>query len=160
VKSCPDCLAEIPAAATFCRHCGERVEGTPCPDCGSRNGPEASVCRWCGHRWERAGGRGEDFEPFEVTASLLPTVLLRGRFLRQTILFTREKIVIATPGVFNLSRQEDEIPWRKVAGFDYRSGVFWDRVQIETRGQSSSGIGCLDKEDGERIRQVLQELEG
>lgn len=159
MKSCPDCLAEIPDDATFCRHCGERVEGTRCPDCGSRNWPEASVCRWCGHRWERASGRGEDFEPFEVTASLLPTVLLRGRFLRQTIRFTREKIVIATPGVFNLSRQEDEIPWRKVAGFDYRSGIFWDRVQIETRGQSSSAIGCLDKEDGERIRRVLRELE-
>ena len=72
---------------------------------------------------------------------------------------TEEKIVISTPGLFNLSRQEEEIPWRKVAGFDYRSGIFWDQVTIETRGQSSSKMACLTKPDGKRIRQVLQQLE-
>ncbi len=25
MKTCPDCLSEIPEAATFCRFCGERV---------------------------------------------------------------------------------------------------------------------------------------
>lgn len=31
MKTCPDCLSEIPDAATFCRFCGERVEGKACP---------------------------------------------------------------------------------------------------------------------------------
>jgi ribosomal protein L40E len=158
MKTCPDCLSEIPAAATFCKFCGERVEGKPCTDCGARNWDEAVSCRWCGHRYETTRGR-VDFAPFEVTARLLPTVLQRNRFLPQTISLTDEKILIRTPGLFNLSRQEEEIPWRKVAGFDYHSGIFWDRVTIETRGQSSSKMPCLAKDDGQKIREVLQLLE-
>jgi len=91
-----------------------------------------------------------------VVAGFLPTLLQRGRFLCQTMSLTREKIVISTPGVFNLSKQEEEIPWKKVAGFDYRSGIFWDQVTIETRGQSSSRMAGLAKADGERIRNTLR----
>lgn len=158
MRPCPDCLSDIPAGAAFCRYCGERVEGQPCPDCGSRGAPGAVVCRWCGHRFQ-AEAPQVDFEPFTVEAQRLATVLQRGRFLPQTIHFTRDKIVISTPGAFDLSRQEEEIPWRKVAGFDYRSGIFWDQITVETRGQSSSTMACLAKEDGARIRNVLQQLE-
>ncbi len=63
------------------------------------------------------------------------------------------------PGPFNLTRKEEEIPWRKLAGFDCESGIFWDQVTIETRGQSASKMSCLDKSDGQRIRQVLHDLE-
>lgn len=158
MKNCPDCLSEIPAEAQFCRFCGERVEGKPCPACGVRNWSDAALCRWCGHQYE-ARRSPVQFEPFKVSARFLPTILQRARFLCQTITLTEEKIVISTPGVFNLSKQEEEIPWRKVAGFDYRSGIFWDQVTIETRGQSSSKMPCLAKPDGRRIRQVLQDLE-
>jgi len=158
MKTCPDCLSEIPEAATFCRYCGERVEGEQCSACGVRNWSEATLCRWCGHRFEKH--RAEvDFEPFATSGQLLPTILQRGRFLPQTIELTQEKILVRTPGMFNLSQQEEEIPWRKVAGFDYKSGIFWDQVTIETRGQSSTNVPCLPKSDGRRIRKVLQDLE-
>lgn len=157
MKNCPDCLSEIPEAASVCRYCGSRVEGKTCPDCGSRCRSEARKCRWCGFEFEKA--LRLDFEPFSVSAGLLPTLLQRGRFLPQTITLTRDKIVVGTPGVLRLSHRDEEIPWEKIAGFDYRSGLFWDTIRIETRGQSSSSIPCLSKHDGRRIRGVLQQLE-
>lgn len=158
MKACPDCLGEIPDGATFCRHCGERVAGKQCADCGTRNWVDAAVCRWCGYRFAQDRGLVA-IEPFTVVARRLPTFLQRGRLLPQAVSLTQEKIVIATPGLFNLTRQEEEIPWAKVAGFDYKSGIFWDQVTIETRGQSASTIRCLAKADGGRLRQLLQKLE-
>lgn len=104
-------------------------------------------------------GHTLDFEAFDVSARRLPTLLFRGRLLTRTVSITREKILVRTPGVFNLTQQEQEIPWANVAGFDYQSGLFWDRVRIETRGQSSTTVGCLAKSDGKRIRKLLQKLE-
>ena len=158
MKTCPDCRSEIPKEAVVCRACGERVEGKRCPDCRVRVDEEALRCRWCGYDFG-AAPQGLDFEPFSVTARGLPTFLQRGRFLPQTIRLDRDKIVVSTPGLFNLSVAEEEIPWHKVAGFDYLSGIFWDRVRIETRGQSSTFLPCLAKSDGKRIREVLQQLE-
>ena len=120
MKTCPDCIGEIPDEASVCGHCGERVEGKRCTDCGTRCWNEARKCRECGYEFEAAAS-GPDFEPFSVEAEFLATVLLRGRFLRQRIRFTAEKILVSTPGVFNLSKRDEEIPWKKVAGFDYRS---------------------------------------
>jgi len=158
MKACPFCLSGIPDAADVCRHCGERVEGKQCPDCRVLVSDEARRCRWCGHGFDTAPG-GPQFDAFSVTARPLPTLLQRGRFLPQTISLSEEKIVVSTPGVFNLSEKAEEIPWHKVAGFDYLSGIFWDRVRIETRGQSSTELPCLSKSDGKRIREVLQQLE-
>lgn len=158
MKVCPDCRSEIPEEADVCRHCGERVEGPRCDACGARNWAEARLCRWCGEPMQTVGAR-LDFEPFTVTARLLPTALFRGRLLPRSITLTEEKILVRTPGIFDLSEQQQEIPWAKVAGFDYHSGLVWDRVRIETRGQASTTVGCLAKPDGERIRDVLREME-
>jgi hypothetical protein len=49
--------------------------------------------------------------------------------------------------------------WEKVAGFSHRSGIFWDTISIETRGQTSADVTCLSQEDSKRIRGLLQDLE-
>lgn len=157
VKQCSECLSEIPAAATTCRFCGERIEGKPCPSCMSVVKAEASTCRWCHHAFKQKAM--VSFDSFSVRANGVATLFVRGRLLAQTVRFDSDKITVVTPGLFNLTSHVEEIPWAKIAGFDYRSGFFWDLVRIETRGQTSTGIGCLNKEDGHRIREILQSLE-
>ena len=159
MKACPACLTEIPDDASVCAACSERIEGKRCPDCATMVPAEALKCRWCGCEFEQAPATELDFAPFTVTAEIVPTILQRGRFATQTMSLDAEKIVVSTPGLFRLSTRDEQIPWHKVAGFDYLSGIFWDRVRIETRGQSSTELPCLSKGDGARIRKVLQQLE-
>jgi len=119
---------------------------------------EAEKCRWCGYKFPQAK-KHIGIEEFEFTAVQLATILLRFRILCESIRFNEEKVVVSTPGLFRLWVNESEVPWNKVAGFDYRSGIFWDSVQIETRGQQPTTIRCLAKEDGERFRDILRSLE-
>ncbi len=158
MRTCPECKSDIPVAAEICRYCGERVEGQECPKCLSICKHKATVCKWCNFVFRKERKR-LDINPFEVVAEMLPTLFLRFRLFPQKVQFTTEKIIISTPGFFALSTYHEEIPWHKVAGFDYRSGIFWDQATIQTRGQTSASIGCLNKNKGERIRKLLQNLE-
>ena len=97
-------------------------------------------------------------EPFHAKASLLPTLVIRGRLIPQEIYLSTEKIVIKTWGFFWLSHTEEDIPWEKIAGFHYHSGWFWDSIEIQTRGQKSNTIGCLPKTSGRAIRDILEKM--
>ena len=156
--TCPFCKGNLPEGATHCAHCGERVVGKTCDDCKSLCPPDAKKCRWCGYRFAETSRR-IGIQEFEIHAKLLPTFLIRGRLIPQTARFNEEKLIISTPGYFWFWNNEAEVPWNKVAGFDYREGIFWDQVKIETRGQDPTTIRCLGKEEGERLREVLRALE-
>lgn len=156
-KNCPECISEIPAEARVCAQCGERVEGVRCDECLALSPEQARRCRWCGTRMRTTVER--ELEPFEVTASLAATVLLRFSLFPQRAMFGPDKIVIRTFGFLGLTSSDEEILWEKVAGFTHRNGLLWDLVTIETRGQTPAMISCLSKEDSQRIRSVLQGLE-
>ncbi|MEQ8691800.1 MAG: zinc ribbon domain-containing protein [Pseudomonadales bacterium] len=158
MKSCPECLSEIPSDAQVCAVCTERIEGQRCPRCASMCRAEAEACKWCGHEFQQTRQQVE-LEPFTIKAEQLPTLLLRFRLLPQEMHFSTDKITVSTPGLFRLWVREEEIPWHKVAGFKYRDGIFWDTVHIETRGQSASEVGGLRKHDGNVVRDILQQLE-
>lgn len=155
---CEECLSEAPDDAARCGHCGEVVGGRECPDCLTRAKPEARVCRWCGHRFRSAEIQVE-VEPRRMRAKVTPSFLFRGRFIPQEIELTEEKLVARAPGIFHLWTNETEIPWNKVSGFNYRDGVVWDRLTVETRGQESATIVGLAKSDGREIRTILRGLE-
>jgi hypothetical protein len=93
-----------------------------------------------------------------VSASIVATILLRGRLIPERIHINPDKITIQSWGLFGLSRTDEEIPWEKVAGFHYHSGLVWDRVEIQTRGQKANAIGCLPKSEGTRIKAVLEQM--
>ena len=155
---CEECLNEVMEGAQRCGHCGEIQGGKDCPECQAKSKPEARVCRWCGHRFRRddvelTGAEGE------IRAGVLPSVLFRGRFIPQSVEMTQEKLIVRVPGLFHLWTQDNEVPWDKISGFGYRDGVVWDRVTVETRGQEATTIVGLSKEDGARLRTILQDLE-
>ncbi len=157
-RECPECYSEIDGRATVCRHCGERIKGTRCPACLAMNADGARLCRWCSTKLATASA-SRKLSAFTIKADAIGTLLVRQSFHPQVAAFTQDKIVITTYGLFGLTSSNEEIPWEKVAGFKHHSGLIWDQVQIETRGQSSAVISCLSRADGARIKQVMQGLE-
>jgi hypothetical protein len=118
---------------------------------------EARKCRFCGHDFARQE-KIAVIEPYSARASLLPTFFLRGRLIPQEIHLSPEKIVIKTWGLFWLSHTDEDIPWEKIAGYHYHSGWFWDKIEIQTRGQKANSIGGLPKSHSRRIKGMLEEM--
>lgn len=84
--------------------------------------------------------------------------MIRGRLIPQEMHLSSEKIVIQTWGFFWLSRTDEDIPWEKIAGYHYHSGLFWDSVEIQTRGQKANTIGCLPKSSGRTVKEILERM--
>ncbi|WP_434779845.1 PH domain-containing protein [Neisseria sp. Ec49-e6-T10] len=158
IKNCPECCSQISQAAMVCPVCTQRIVGKSCPDCLTLSPQEAKVCRFCQHKF-RAVNQKMSFKPFQVKADSLATLLIRWRFFPQKAEFNADKLIITSYGLFGLTSHDEEIPWEKVAGFTHHSGLFWDYISIETRGQSAAIINCLNKQNASRIRSVLQALE-
>lgn len=157
--NCPHCKSEISEEAAVCRHCTHRVKGVVCPDCLSVCHSKASVCKWCNKRLLTEEKKTPISTGFEITSELLPTLLSELKFTPQKAVFSKEKIIITTHALFGLTKRDEEILWEKVAGFSHRSGIFWDTIVIETRGQTGGSIRCLSKANSAKIRKTLQALE-
>ncbi|PHR98530.1 MAG: hypothetical protein COA78_26050 [Blastopirellula sp.] len=154
---CSFCHSDVPDGAIKCKFCSEFLVGQTCTQCLSTIPEEATACRYCGHRINKR--KLETNISLEIKADVFASLVFRGRLLPHEIVSDNEKIVIKSPGLFRLWENADEIPWNKVAGFTYRSGIVWDKVEIETRGQKPSVIIGLVKADGEKLREILQNLE-
>jgi hypothetical protein len=157
MNTCSECLSEVPEGANVCRDCGKRIVGKRCPECAEVAAHEATKCPFCGHNFARQQ-RIATVEPFSAKAAFVPTIFLRGRLIPQELHLTPEKILIVTHGFFWLSRTDEEIPWEKIAGYHYHSGWFWDSVEIQTRGQRANHMTCLPKQEGARIKEILERM--
>jgi hypothetical protein len=154
---CPECKSEIPEDALVCRYCCQRIKGKQCPQCLNFNKAGAKKCSHCSHDFDRDVAI-VNFQPFEAKASLLATILLRLRLLPQKIELTSKKITITTYGYFYLTTFIEEIPWEKIAGYHFKSGLIWDQVVIETRGQTANYMSCLRKKDSTKIKDILEKM--
>jgi len=154
---CPECRSDIPDDAEVCKHCSQRIKGIKCPECLVFCKEGAKKCASCGHDFERDEAR-LNFEPFSARASFLATILLRFRLLREKIDLTPSKIAITTYGYFYLTTTVEEIPWEKIAGYHFHSGLFWDSVIIQTRGQSANIMRCLKRVDSRKIKEILEKM--
>lgn len=157
MKPCPECCTEVPEEAAACYACGRRIVGKQCPVCAELSKAEARKCPFCSHDFAREE-KIAVVEPYSAKAAFLPTLLLRGRFIPQEIQISSEKIVIKTWGRFFLSHTDEDIPWEKIAGYDFHSGWFWDGIDIQTRGQTANTIGCLRKSSSRKIKQTLEQM--
>lgn len=157
MKTCPECLSDLAEGAQVCRSCSRRVSGKPCPECAELSKPAAKKCAHCGHSFAREE-KIAAVEDYVAKAELLPTFIFRGRLIPQEIELSSEKIVISTWGFLRLSRTDEDIPWEKIAGYHYHAGLFWDSVEIQTRGQKANAIGCLPKSCGKRIKDILERM--
>ena len=157
-KRCFECLSIIPKQANVCRYCGSRVEGVECPDCKSISRHEAIVCKFCGKSFKKKQGV-RLIKPMEIESTFWGTLLTRVSFLPQRVIFSRDKIIVSTPGFFGLTRNDEEILWEKVAGFQHKDGIVWDTIWIETRGQTAASVWGLKKGDALKIKDLLQRLE-
>ena len=100
--------------AEVCHACGRQIVGKQCPQCAEVAKSAARKCRYRGHDF----GREEKIaviEPYSAKASLLPTLVLRGRLIPQEIHLSPEKILIKTWGLFWLSHTDEEMPWEPVS---------------------------------------------
>lgn len=159
LQNCPECKSAIPKDAFVCPVCTQRIQGTRCPDCLAFSPEGVKVCRYCQHKFKADVVEMNNFRPFQVKAEAMATLLLNHSFFPQKAQFFNDKIIITSYGFLGLSSHDEEIPWEKVAGFTHRSGIFWDAIAIETRGQSATSISCLKKDDALKIRNVLQAME-
>lgn len=158
-KTCFACLSEIPAEAEVCRACGTRVEGIQCQECLSFCPEQARKCQWCGSALIHRHQGLVLPQTLVIQADPVASLLLEWSFTPQRVVVESDKLAITTFALFGLTSHSEEMPWEKVAGFSHHSGLFWDSIAIETRGQTAARIGCLRKRDARRIKQVLQSLE-
>ena len=154
---CPFCKTPINSGAVKCAACLEFLSGLTCPDCSNTLPEGAKVCGHCQYRFSQISIDVTQIS-MRFNAEVLASLLFRFRLLPQEITTDEDKITIDSPGIFRLWNNTDEVPWNKIAGFNYRSGIIWDKIEIETRGQKPSIILGLSKDNSEQLRKVLQSI--
>ena len=159
-KPCPACLSSIPKEAQVCRACGTRIAGTQCDACLTFCPEGARLCRCCGSRLSSRNSALQAIEPMTIEADTLATLLLEWSLHPQRVTVQPDKLTLSSYSWFGLAARHEELPWEKVAGFSHRSGLIWDAIAIETRGQTSATISCLSKRSARRLKGILQRVEG
>ena len=159
-KPCPACLSSIPREAEVCRACGTRIAGEQCEACLTFCPEGARLCRCCGNPLSSKAIALKAIEPMTIEADALATLLLQWSLHPQRIKVQPDKLTLSSFSWFGFAAQHEEPPWEKVAGFSHRSGLIWDAIAIETRGQTAATISCLSKRSARRLKGILQSVEG
>lgn len=160
-QSCPQCFSTIDARCLVCPYCQQRIKGIQCQSCLMVCPLGASVCHHCNASFANAAiaTAMESIPNRSFIANRLGNLLLNFSFIPTRAYTSPEKLVVTHYRLLGLVSSNEEIPWNKVAGFKHRSGILWDSISIETRGQSGAWISPLNKVDANALKTVLQRLE-
>ena len=155
-KRCSACLSVMPRNAAVCRSCGTRVEGRQCDACLLLCPQGAKICCHCGSSLDVRVVELQNFDLDIIRADPLAKLLIEFGLHPQFVRISSEKLSIVTYSLFGLAENNEEVPWAKLAGFSHRSGLFWDSIKIETKGQTSAMISCLSKRNARQLKEVLR----
>ena len=155
-KQCKACLSSIPKNSTVCRECGTRIEGTQCEACLLLCPQGAKICCYCGNTLKRENSDLIEITPTTISSDSLATLILEFSIHPQRVRIESDKILLTSYSFFGLVENNEEVPWEKVAGFFHRSGLIWDSIRIETRGQTSAVISCLSKRNARQLKFFLR----
>ena len=155
-KACWACLSTIPAAAQVCCACGTRIEGIQCRACMIFCPEGARLCHCCGSGIHSERRKPLLIEPLVIEADAVATLLLQFSLNPQRVLVEGEQITLTSFSFFGFAANHEQLPWEKVAGYSHRSGLIWDSITIETRGQTSAVVNCLSKRSARKLKGILQ----
>lgn len=121
----------------------------------------ATVCHHCNASFEGVADATamQNITAHTFVASRTGNTLLNFSLVPTRAYVSPEKLIVTHYRMFGLVSHNEEIPWNKVAGFAHRSGLIWDAISIETRGQSGTVIAPLPKPEALALKAVLQRLE-
>lgn len=121
----------------------------------------ASVCHHCTASFAAVNTAAamENIPSRSFVANRLGNLLFNFSLVPTRAYTSPDKLVVTHYRLFGLVSSDEEIPWNKVAGFKHRSGIIWDAIAIETRGQSGAWIAPLNKQDASALKAMLQRLE-
>jgi len=163
MSECPHCLNDIHPLATICGHCNRIAKDhTTCPFCNEPISVKASHCPYCTNKIPN----NSELAIRSIESSIQATRWgmffggsITGIFFPSTLRITNGKIILKKWQFLGLRFTVQEIQVSRVASVEYKKGIFWGGIVIESfagEGLDETGLVQMDaKMMSEKLKSVL-----